>query len=197
MTGSPIRAVAIGASAGGVQALLQILPSLPAAYPLPILIVVHVPPDRSNALVPLFQGKCQVEVKEAEDKEPASPGVVYFAPSDYHLLVEADGSLSLSSDELVNHSRPSIDVLFESAADAFGSTLAGIVLTGANGDGALGLKAVAEAGGTTVVEDPECAAAPAMPAAALAACPTAKVMSLPAIAPYLLGLGTTHRLGIA
>jgi two-component system, chemotaxis family, protein-glutamate methylesterase/glutaminase len=189
MSDAPIRAVAIGASAGGVQALLQILPSLPASYSLPILIVVHIPPNRSNALVPLFQAKCQVEVKEAEDKEPAMAGVIYFAPSDYHLLVEADGSLSLSSDELVNHSRPSIDVLLESSADAFGPSLAAVVLTGANCDGAFGLRTVLDAGGLAIIEDPEAAYAAAMPAAALQACPSAQVMKLDAIAPYLLSLG--------
>ena len=166
MNRSPIKAVAIGASAGGVQALSQILPALPAAYPLPVLIVVHVPSDRVNPLVPLFQAKCQVRVKEAEDKEPALAGVVYFAPSDYHLLVEADGSLSLSSDELVRHSRPSIDVLLESAADAFGPALAGVVLTGANDDGAAGLRAVEASGGRAVVEDPVDAYVSTMPAAA-------------------------------
>lgn len=189
MTGEPIQAVAIGTSAGGVQALLHILPALPAGFPLPVLIVVHVPPDRSNALVPLFQDKCQVTVKEAEDKEPADGGVVYFAPSDYHLLVEADGSLSLSSDELVNHSRPSIDVLLESCADAFGPTVAGVVMTGANNDGAAGLKAIAEAGGTVIVEDPATAVASTMPEAALRACPNARAMSLDQIRSYLLNLG--------
>lgn len=190
MTDTSINAVAIGASAGGVQALLQILPSLPASFPVPVLIVVHVPPDRNNALVPLFKTKCQAEVKEAEDKEPARAGVLYFAPSDYHLLAEADGSLSLSSDELVNHSRPSIDVLFESAADAFGPSMAGIVLTGANCDGAAGLRAVVDAGGAAIVEDPGRAFSPEMPAAALRACPSATVLTLDAIAPYLLSLGT-------
>ena len=122
MSRTGIRAVAIGGSAGAVQALLHILPALPASYPLPVLVVVHVPPDRDNALVPLLQDRCQLAVKEAEDKETLAPGVVYFAPSDYHLLVEADGALALSSDELVNHSRPSIDVLLESAADASART---------------------------------------------------------------------------
>jgi len=189
MSGEPIRAVAIGTSAGGVQALLQILPALPAEFPLPVLIVVHVPPDRSNALVPLFQGKCRVTVKEAEDKEPTDGGVVYFAPSDYHLLVEADGSLSLSSDELVNHSRPSIDVLLESCADAFGPTVAGVVMTGANHDGAAGLKAIGKAGGAVIVEDPATAFASTMPEAALRACPDARAMSLDEIKSYLLNLG--------
>jgi two-component system chemotaxis response regulator CheB len=189
VTAGPVKAVAIGASAGGVQALLQILPALPATYPLPVLVVVHVPPDRENALVPLLGGKCWVAVKEAEDKEPARPGVVYFAPSDYHLLVEADGALSLSSDELVNLSRPSIDVLLESAADAFGPALVGVVLTGANDDGARGLRAIADAGGQAVVEDPASAYVATMPAAALRACPEAKVMTLETMTSYLLQLG--------
>jgi two-component system chemotaxis response regulator CheB len=190
MIGASMRAVAIGGSAGAVQALSRILPALPANYPLPVLIVVHVPPDRDNALVPLFQAKCRVEVKEAEDKEPAAAGVVYFAPSDYHLLVEADGSLSLSSDELVNHSRPSIDVLFEACADAYGTTVAAVLLTGANHDGARGLSAVAEAGGMAVVQDPSDAYAAAMPNAGLSACPSADVMALDAIATFLSNLGT-------
>jgi two-component system chemotaxis response regulator CheB len=190
MSATSVKAVAIGGSAGAVQALLHILPPLPTGYPLPVLIVLHIPPDRGNALVPLFQARCQVGVKEAEDKEPTIAGVVYFAPSDYHLLVEADGSLSLSSDELVNHSRPSIDVLFESCADAFGPALAGVILTGANHDGAQGLKAVIDAGGVAVVEDPVGAYAPTMPAAALHACPSARTMKLEAIASWLSGLGT-------
>ncbi len=182
-------AVVIGASAGAVPALLTILPALPATYPLPVMVVVHVPPDRENALVALFGAKSKIVIKEAEDKEDAAPGVVYFAPSDYHLLVETDGALSLSADAVVHHSRPAIDVLFETAADAFGSGLAGIVLTGANEDGAAGLAAVARAGGAAVVEDPDHAYSPFMPAAALRACPTAKVLSLPQIRDYLLKLG--------
>ncbi|RYE51317.1 MAG: chemotaxis protein CheB [Hyphomicrobiales bacterium] len=191
MTDQAIRAVVIGASAGGVQALLQILPPLPASYPLPVLIVVHVPPDRDNALVSLFQARCQIQVREAEDKEPVLPGVVYLAPSDYHLLVEKDGTLSLSSDELVNHSRPSIDVLLESSADAFGPELVGVILTGANDDGARGLQAVVEAGGVAIVEDPAEAYASAMPAASLRASPSAKAMKVAAIASYVSSLGTS------
>jgi two-component system chemotaxis response regulator CheB len=189
VTEPTIKAVVIGASAGAVQALLTILPALPASYALPVLVVVHVPPDRSNVLVPLFQAKCQVVVKEAEDKEPMVAGVVYFAPSDYHLLVEANGALALSTDELVNYSRPSIDVLFESAADAYGSALAGVILTGANHDGAAGLKAVMDAGGLAIVEEPDGAYAPAMPLAALEACSAARVMDLDGVASYLSSLG--------
>ena len=189
MTQPAAKAVVIGASAGAVQALLTILPVLPASYALPVLVVVHVPADRDNALVPLLQSKCQLPVKEAEDKEALTGGVVYFAPSDYHLLVETEGALALSMDEPVNYSRPSIDVLFESAADVFETDLVGIILTGANHDGAAGLKAVLAAGGAVIVEDPAQAYAEAMPQAALQACPAAKVMSLAAIGSYLSTLG--------
>jgi len=189
---APIKAVVIGASAGAVQALQAILPRLPAGYPLPVLVVVHVPPDRSNVLLPLFQARCQIRVKEAEDKEPLVGGVIYFAPSDYHMLVEADGALALSTEEAVNFSRPSIDVLFESAADTFGQGLVGVILTGANNDGAAGLAAVVEAGGAAIVEDPAQAYASAMPHAALDAVSTAKIMNLDAIASYLSSLGTTR-----
>jgi two-component system chemotaxis response regulator CheB len=192
VTRTTIKAVAIGASAGAVQALQVILPRLPVGYPLPVLVVVHVPPDRSNVLLPLFQTKCRIPVKEAEDKEPMVGGVIYFAPSDYHLLVEADGALALSNDEPVNYSRPSIDVLFESAADAYGPALVGVILTGANNDGAAGLKAVTDAGGVAIVEDPAKAYASAMPDAALDAAATAKVMNLDAIASYLSSLGTAR-----
>ena len=190
MSPSPDRAVAIGASAGGVQALLALLPALPADFPWPIFIVLHVPADRGNVLAPLFEAKCRLEVKEAEDKETARPGVVYFAPSDYHLLIEGNGDLALSSDEAVNYSRPSIDVLFESAADAYGAGLIGVILTGANDDGAKGLKAVADAGGVALVEEPADAYAQAMPQAARRACDTALVLPLERIAEHLKGLGT-------
>lgn len=189
MTHGPIEAVAIGASAGAVQALARILPALPENYPLPVLVVVHVPADRSNMLVPHFRARCQVQVREAEDKEPACGGVIYFAPPDYHLLVEEDRILSLSVDAPVLHSRPSIDVLFESAADAYGPALLGVVLTGANQDGAAGLKAIVDAGGLALVEDPAGAYAAAMPRAALETCAAAEPMSLDAIASYLVSLG--------
>lgn len=190
MTAAPVRPVAIGASAGAVQALLKILPALPPGCPLAVLIVVHVPPDRSNALVSLFQARCPMPVKEAEDKEAVAPGTIYFAPSDYHLLVEAGGFLALSLDEQVNHSRPAIDILLETAADAWGGALTAIVLTGANHDGAAGLKAVGEAGGTAIVQLPAEAQVATMPAAALAACPSARAMTLTDITSHLLNLAT-------
>jgi two-component system chemotaxis response regulator CheB len=183
------EAIVIGASAGALEALSVILPALPPDYRLPVVVVVHVPPDKRSFLAEIFRAKCRIKVHEAEDKEPISGGAAYFAPPDYHLLVETNKSLSLSNDEPVLYSRPSLDVLFESAADVFGPGLVAIVLTGANQDGAKGLKAVAEAGGTAIVQSPEEAYASAMPKAAIAHCPSAHVMSLEEIAAYLQDLG--------
>jgi two-component system, chemotaxis family, protein-glutamate methylesterase/glutaminase len=188
MTTDEAEAVVIGASAGALEALSVILPSLQKGFRLPVMVVVHVPPDKRSVLVELFQAKCRLPVREAEDKEPISGGTIYFAPADYHLLVELDKSLSLSSDEPVLFSRPSIDVLFESAADAYGSALIAIVLTGANQDGAKGMHAVVEAGGIALVQSPEGAFASAMPEAVIEMCPSARVMSLNAIAAYLQGV---------
>ncbi|MES2705306.1 MAG: chemotaxis protein CheB [Verrucomicrobiota bacterium] len=171
-------AVVIGASAGAVEALIRILPELPEDYPLPLMIVVHLPPDRESTLAALLNTRCRITVKEAEDKEPIRPGTAYLAPPDYHLLIEPEFLLSLSNEEPVLYSRPSIDVLFESAADAYGSGLTGIILTGANSDGARGLRAVRAAGGLALVQIPEEADADTMPRAALAACPGARALTL-------------------
>jgi two-component system chemotaxis response regulator CheB len=183
------EAVVIGASAGALEALSTILPQLPEEFKLPVIVVVHVPPDRRSVLAELFQAKCKIRVREAEDKEPINAGTVYFAPPDYHLLIEPDKSLALSSDEPVLYSRPSIDVLFESAADAYGPTLIAVVLTGANQDGARGLQAVVDAGGVAVVQSPDGAFASIMPEAAMAICPNALVMPLKAIAAHLRSAG--------
>ena len=189
MSGLAPEAVVIGASAGALEALSKLLPGLAADYRLPILIVVHLPPDRTSMFAELMRARCAIQVREAEDKEPIEPGVIYFAPPDYHLLVEQDRSLSLSGEEPVLFSRPSIDVLFESAADAYGDGLIGVVLTGANSDGADGLKAVIEAGGAAIVQNPKSAYAAAMPEAAIAACPEARVLPLKEIAEYLREVG--------
>ncbi len=173
-----LEAVVIGASAGGVHALLQVLPALRHDFPAAILVVVHVPPRSDNALVGLLAEKCRLTVKEAEDKEPIVPGTIYLGPPNYHLLVESGGTIALSSDEVVNHSRPAIDVLFESAADAYGERLAGIVMTGANHDGARGLRAVCDVGGHAIVQAPATAEVAYMPEAALAACPGARAIDL-------------------
>ena len=186
MNALPSSAVVIGASVGAVQALSIILPALPENYPLPVFVAVHVPPDKRSALADLFAARCAIRVKEAEDKETICPGTVYFAPADYHLLVEQDFTLSLSSDEPVLFSRPAIDVLFESAADAYGDGLTGIILTGASADGAHGLQAVHAAGGFPIVQIPDTAEGPAMPRAALAACPAARSFTLEEISFLLL-----------
>ena len=182
----PLGGVVIGASVGAIEALSDILPKLPANYPLPVFVVVHLARDRNSGLVDLFASRCKITVKEAEDKEPIKSGVVYFAPPDYHLLVEADFSLSLSNDEPVIYSRPAIDVLFDSAADAFGERLVGVVLTGASRDGAAGLRSVRLAGGICLVQEPDTAVGSAMPLAALALSPGARSLRLEKIAAILM-----------
>jgi two-component system chemotaxis response regulator CheB len=159
--------VALGCSAGGFDALMRILPALPSGFPTPVAVAIHLSPESRTLLPEIFGPKCRVRVKEAEDKEPIAPGTVYFAPPGYHLLVETDRSFSLSSEEPVNFSRPSIDVLFESAAVAYREDLLGILLTGASSDGARGLGAVRKLGGSTFVQDPADAEHPAMPRSAL------------------------------
>jgi two-component system chemotaxis response regulator CheB len=179
------EAVVVGASAGALDALSTILSGLPADFSAPIMIVVHLPPDKDSMLVDLLQTKCALPVREAEDKEPIRSGTVYLAPPDYHLLVEVDRRLSLSSEEPERFSRPSIDVLFETAADAYGPALVGVVLTGANDDGARGLRTILAAGGSGVVQSPETAYAADMPLAALKLCPQARKAPLREIASLL------------
>lgn len=184
------EAVVIGASAGSVDALSRILPSLPADYPLPIMIVVHVPPHKESVLAELLASKCQLKVCNAEDKEPLKGGNVYFAPADYHMLVEHEECLSLSNEEEVLFSRPSIDVLFQSAADVYGPALIGVILTGANNDGAEGLSIICKGGGYGIVQNPQKAYAAIMPEAAIKACPEARILDLEDISATLLELAT-------
>jgi two-component system, chemotaxis family, protein-glutamate methylesterase/glutaminase len=183
-----IDAVVIGASAGGVEALTILLPSLPAGVAQPFFIVLHLPRDGPSVLVDIFRPQCALYVEEAEDKTPVQPGTVYFAPADYHLLVDKGPQLALSADEPVHFSRPSIDVLFESAADRYRDRLLGIILTGANEDGTSGLAAVHRAGGVTVVQDPDSAQAPFMAQSALSRTPADYVLSLAEIATLLTTL---------
>jgi two-component system, chemotaxis family, protein-glutamate methylesterase/glutaminase len=180
------RAVVIGGSAGALEALSQILPVLPADFPWPVFVVVHLPPHSESLLAEVLQNKCSLKVREAEDKEPFVPGTVYFAPPDYHLLIEAGGYFSLSADEPELFSRPSIDVLFESAADVYGPDLVGIILSGANQDGSRGLLAIADEGGQTIVQDPATAYAKMMPTQALQSCPHSPALSAEEIARYLV-----------
>jgi two-component system, chemotaxis family, protein-glutamate methylesterase/glutaminase len=184
-----IDAVVIGASAGGVEALSILLPALSVKTQAALFIVLHLPRDRPSLLPDIFARKCALPVREAQDKEPVAPGTVYFAPANYHLLVDQGPQLALSVDDLVHHSRPSIDVLFESAADLYGTRLLGIILTGANEDGAEGLAAVHARGGMTVVQDPQTAHSPQMGRAALQHLIPDLVLSLAEIAALLGTLG--------
>ena len=161
------EAIVLGASTGGVQALSELLPALPGSAQVSVFVVLHLPRDRPSLLAELFSHKCALTVREAQDKEPVAPGTVYFAPANYHLLIDEGPQLALSVDELVHHSRPSIDVLFESAAEIYRERLLGVILTGANEDGAAGLAAVHDAGGITVIQEPQSAQASLMVLSAL------------------------------
>jgi two-component system chemotaxis response regulator CheB len=171
--------VVIGTSAGGLAALERVLAGLPGSFPLPLLIVQHRSRE-SDLLCEVLAARSPLPVREVLDKEQIEAGVVYLAPPDYHVLVD-EGAFSLSSDEPVRFARPSIDVSFESAVDAFGARVIGVVLTGANEDGAAGLRRVHAEGGLALVQDPTEAEVKRMPSAAAAAVPTARVLSLDAI----------------
>jgi two-component system chemotaxis response regulator CheB len=163
------RAVVLGVSTGGVKALKLILPQLAADFPVPILIVSHISPEADDGLAVLLDDLSAIRVKEADEGEPAVAGTVYLAPANYHLLVERDGTLALSTDPPVSFARPSVDVLFESAALVYGDTLIGIVLTGAGSDGSNGLKAIKKMRGLAIVQNPADAEMDAMPVNALQA----------------------------
>ena len=163
------HAVVIGASAGGLAAMEKVLRELKSSFCLPILLVQHISPNVESYLATHFEYRSQLTVKEGEDKEPIRRGTLYIAPPNYHMMVEVDGSIALSIDPPVNYSRPSIDVLFETAAQYYGQHLIGVVLTGANSDGALGLARIKQKGGIAVVQSIESAEAQAMPQAAIEA----------------------------
>ena len=175
------EAVVIGASAGAVEALNQLLPAVPEAARIPVAVVVHLPPNRPSLLPEVFASRCLARVREPVDKEPMTAGSIWFAPSNYHLLLESDRSFAFSTDLPVNFSRPSIDVFFESASDVFGETLCCVVLTGANDDGALGASAVRRQGGLVIVQDPESAEAKQMPSAAISRANPQIIATLPEI----------------
>ena len=178
-----IALIVVGASLGGLSALKRLLGALPAGYRLPVVVVQHRAAD-SDDLAPALQRACAVAVREVEDRDPLRPGTVYLAPADYHVLVDR-GRLRLSTEARVLHARPSIDVLFESAAAVYGEGVLAIVLTGASRDGALGARQVKERGGSLVVQDPATAEARVMPAAALAGARADLVLRLDEIADVL------------
>ncbi len=173
----PWDAIVIGGSSGAIDALNVLLPALPAGLKAAVMVVLHLPRDRRSRLVDIFSHRCALPAQEAEDQQPLQPGQLYFAPPDYHLLVDQGPRLALSIDPPVLFSRPSIDVLFHSAADCYGAKLLGVLLSGANADGAEGLAAIHAAGGYAVVQAPATAAMPAMPVAAIARIPAAHVLA--------------------
>jgi two-component system chemotaxis response regulator CheB len=160
-------AIVVGASAGGIEALQQLLPALPATFSPAVLVVLHLPAGRRSAVAELMARQCALPVAEALDKQPVAGGQVVFAPPDYHLLVEPGRTLALSIDDPVLYSRPAIDPLFESAAVAYAPRLLALLLTGASADGSAGVRAVRRAGGHAWVQAPGDAKVPTMPAAAL------------------------------
>ena len=178
----------MGTSAGGLQALSTIMEALPENFPMPIVVVQHRSKDERTLLEEILQTKSKMKIKQADEKEKIENGTVYFAPPDYHLLIERDRTFSLSSDERVNWSRPSIDVLFESAAGVYKNKLVAIILTGANSDGAMGIKKVREFGGTTLAQQPETAQHPEMPNAAIETNCVGHIFTLEKIKDFLLAL---------
>ena len=187
-----IKAVVIGASAGGITALLRILRPLPSTFALPIAIVVHVPNSRDSKLAEVFQYHLAMKVQQALDKEWIKPGIIYFAPAGYHLSIEKNFSFSLSCEEPESFARPSIDVLMQSAADACGNAVAGILLTGANHDGAEGLASITRSGGLSIVQDPREAETPIMPQTAIDFCRPTLILKLDEIHHTLLDLGKKY-----
>jgi len=182
------KAVVVGASAGGMDAISKLLSALPASFPLPIVVVQHLHPSSGGYLVEHFERICVLPVREPEDKEEIQSGTIYLAPANYHLLIETDETFSLSIDERVSHSRPSIDVLFESAAIAWGGRVIGVLLTGANSDGASGLCLIKSYGGLALVQDPATAGYPVMPQAAIDAGCADQILSIEGIAQFLYSL---------
>ena len=161
------EAVVIGGSAGSMPVLISMLRDLPPDYPLPVIVATHLHPSDQGDLAGLMDSRTSIRVQEAREKHFIEPGIVYMAPADYHLLVEHDKTFALTVDARVNYARPAIDVLFESAAFVYGKQLVGILLSGANSDGAQGLAAIKQYGGLTVVQAPETAQCPVMPQAAI------------------------------
>jgi two-component system chemotaxis response regulator CheB len=180
--------VGIGTSWGGLAALTRLLGDLPTDFSIPVVVVQHRSKDSEHLLVQLLQDATDLRVSEIEDKDPLTPATVHVAPANYHVLID-HGHTSLTLEEPVRFSRPSIDVMFTSAADTYGSGAIGVVLTGANEDGARGLAHIAKLGGRGLVQDPKTAEIPIMPQAAIRFVPTAEVLSLEALGRRLIELG--------
>jgi two-component system chemotaxis response regulator CheB len=187
------EAVVIGASAGGMEALKKLLAGLPKDFGAPIVIVQHLSPHSDNYLARRLNELCKIHVKEADEKEKITAGTAYIAPPNYHLLIEQDKTLSLSADRKVNFSRPSVDVLFDSAAEVFRKGLIGIILTGANNDGSKGLRNIRNFGGLAIVQEPESAETSSMPRAAIEAAGADFILTIDQISNKLIELiGDKH-----
>jgi len=182
------KLVVIGASAGGLTAIEKLLTPLPAGFAIPIVIVQHISPDSENYMVTFLNERCNLRVKEADEKEVVLPGTVYIAPPNFHVFIEEDLSITLSVEERVNFSRPSIDVLFETAATSIREGVIGVVLTGGNQDGAMGLKMIKDYGGLTVVQSPDEAQVSIMPTIAISTTHPDYVLTLSEISELLIRL---------
>jgi two-component system chemotaxis response regulator CheB len=180
------EAIVIGVSSGGMNALKFIFSTLPADFSIPIIIVQHVSARSDNEWINLLNNKSNLTIKEADEKDKIETGNVYIAPANYHLLIETDKTFSLTIDEHVNFARPSIDVLFESAAEAYKNSLIGVVLTGSNNDGAKGIKRIKELGGMVIIQDPKTAESSTMPESAIATVQPDYILSLEEIVQLLI-----------
>jgi two-component system chemotaxis response regulator CheB len=188
--------IVVGCSMGGMHALHVIFQSLPKDFPVPLVVAQHRYKTSNETLPSYFRRHADLDVVDAMDKQWVKPGTVYLAPADYHLLVErteGHGELNLSVDAAVAYSRPSIDVLFESAADAYGTSLIGVVLTGANTDGAKGAERIKQRGGFLIAQDPTTAESPSMPEAAIATGRVDRILPLDRIGPFLVELCRSSR----
>ncbi|BAV06087.1 CheB methylesterase [Filimonas lacunae] len=177
--------VVVGGSAGSLDVILKVLPLLSERLLIPVIIVLHRKTSDDNILVELLAAKTKLPVKEVEDGDIITPGIVYVAPADYHLLIEKNGGLSLDASEKINYSRPSIDATFESAALAYNTQLTAVILSGGNGDGTEGLKAVKEHKGVAIAQDPSTATAPYMPQFAITAIPMDAILDAEGLAEYI------------
>lgn len=182
------EAIVVGVSSGGMNAMKVMFSLLPKDFNTPIIIVQHIGAHSDSQWIKLLNDKSNLPLKEADEKEKIENGKVYIAPPNYHLLIEKDRTFSLTIDERVNYSRPSIDVLFESAAEAYKNKLIGVILTGANNDGSNGIKRVKECGGLAIIQNPETAESAFMPKSAIAAIKPDYVLSLEGITELLITL---------
>jgi len=184
------EAIVIGVSSGGMNALKFLFSALPVDFSIPIIIVQHIGPHSDNQWIKLLNNNSKLSIKEADEKEKIENGKVYIAPPNYHLLIEKDKTFSLTIDERVNYSRPSIDVLFESAAEVYKNKLIGVILTGSNNDGTNGLKRIKEYGGLTIAQDPETAESSYMPASAIAVVQMDYILTLENIIELLIKINS-------